>query len=115
MKGIVAVSVALVLTGCSSPEEKEAAACNNTTTAFVMSQNFVKQRLKSPSTASFPYINDAGVKAVQVTPFEECKHSISAYVDAQNGFGGTVRNRYTVVMQKAAGKNLWYARDLVIF
>lgn len=115
MKGISALCFAMALSGCSSPEEKEAAACNNTTTAFVMSQNFVKQWLKSPSTASFPYINDVGVKAEQQRPFTECRHFISAYVDAQNGFGGTVRNHYTVVMQKTAGKNIWRALDLAIF
>lgn len=115
MKGISVLAVALVLAGCGSPEEKETARCNDSTTAFVMSQNFVKQRLKSPSTATFPYINDAGVKVFQDEPLTECKHVISAFVDAQNGFGGTVRNRYTVTMQKVPGKNAWRAVNLAIF
>ena len=36
--------------------QAERAACMNSTMAFVMSQGFVRQRLKSPGTADFPMI-----------------------------------------------------------
>ena len=56
---LLAFGVYLVLAGGSSddrtPEQKAEDACKDTTMAFVMSQQFVKKRLKSPSTADFPY------------------------------------------------------------
>lgn len=48
----------------SSPDrakEQVAQDCENTTMAYVMSQNFVKQRLKAPTTAEFPAVTDSGV------------------------------------------------------
>lgn len=103
-----------VLSGCGSPEEREAAACKSTTMAFVMSQEFVKQRLKSPATAEFPYITDRGVNVYQMEPDTACKHSVTAYVDSQNGFGAMIRSTYTVVMRKVHGEDSWTASDLVI-
>ncbi|NWC24082.1 hypothetical protein HX787_20195 [Pseudomonas tolaasii] len=85
--------------------------CNNTTMAFVMSQNFVKQRLKAPSTASFPYITDSGVR-VDVIP--NCSFGVSAYVDAQNAFGASIRNRYTVKMSYDRASKMWRATELNI-
>ncbi|MBK3432468.1 hypothetical protein JJD73_00760 [Pseudomonas fluorescens] len=85
--------------------------CNNTTMAFVMSQNFVKQRLKAPSTAEFPYMTDRGV-GVDVLP--NCSFEVSAYVDAQNAFGAAIRNTYTVKMSYDRVSKTWRAAELDI-
>jgi hypothetical protein len=98
----------------SSPKRDEEQAikdCSNTTMAFVMSQNFVKQRLKAPSTAEFPYINDRGV---QVGELPGCSFDVSAYVDAQNGFGAPIRNRYTAKMSYDRATKMWRATQLRI-
>lgn len=98
----------------SSPkrdEEQAATDCGNTTMAFVMSQNFVKQRLKSPSTAEFPYVTDRGVKAVTAPG---CTFDVAAFVDAKNGFGASIRNRYTVKMLYDTGTKKWRAEQLSI-
>lgn len=59
-----------------------------------VAQDFVRDRLRSPSTAQFSlpsecrYSEHAG----------EC--TVSGYVDAQNDFGAVIRRRWTVVMEK---------------
>ncbi len=95
---------------------KEAAArtkkCNDTTMAFVMSQEFVKRRLKAPSTAEFPWITDDQV-AISTRP--DCAFRVIAWVDAQNGFGAQIRSRYVVdlkLLDDAAGT--WQVIDVRI-
>ncbi|EPG5527376.1 hypothetical protein [Pseudomonas aeruginosa] len=93
--------------------QAERAACMNSTMAFVMSQGFVRQRMKSPETADFPMITSPGVRVEYLPKEEGCKHAVLAYVDAQNSFGGTVRNRYFVIMERVKD-NVWRAHDLKI-
>lgn len=100
------------LVGCTSPEEKEAKACRDSTMAYVMAQNFVKQRLKSPGSAKFPYVNDQGVVARYMADEPGCKHYVAGYVDSQNGFGAQIRNRWFVTMEKVQGQSVWKAHDL---
>lgn len=98
----------------SSPKRAEEQAlkdCDNTTMAFVMSQNFVKQRLKAPGTAEFPFITDREVR-VGVAP--NCTFDVSAYVDAKNGFGASIRNRYTAKMSYDTATRMWRAEQLTI-
>ncbi|QIE89447.1 hypothetical protein [Pseudomonas nitroreducens] len=93
--------------------QAERAACMNSTMAFVMSQGFVRQRLKSPGTAEFPMITSPGVRVEYLPQEAGCKHAVLAYVDAQNSFGGTVRNRYSVIMERVSS-DVWRAHDLKI-
>lgn len=98
----------------SSPQreiEAQVRDCGNTTLAFVMSQNFVKQRLKSPSSANFPYVNDRGV---DVFADGTCGFSVSAYVDSQNGFGAMIRSSYQAKIFYDRKTKLWSLGDLVI-
>jgi hypothetical protein len=67
--------------------------CSDTTLAFVMSQEFVRRRLKAPSTAEFPYITN---DQVAVSTKADCAFRVIAWVDAQNGFGAQIRSRYVV-------------------
>ncbi|KPM65568.1 hypothetical protein HB13667_11655 [Pseudomonas putida] len=98
----------------SSPQreiEAQVRDCGNTTLAFVMSQNFVKQRLKSPASANFPYVNDSGV---DVFADGACGYSVSAYVDSQNGFGAMIRSSYQAKISYDRKTKLWSLGDLVI-
>ncbi|MEA5023919.1 hypothetical protein SDC9_15167 [bioreactor metagenome] len=52
-------------------------------------QEKVKANLKSPSTAKFSKWDDSLVKKL-----DDNKYSVKGYVDAQNGFGATVRSNY---------------------
>ncbi|MBA6091912.1 hypothetical protein H4C81_24005 [Pseudomonas monteilii] len=85
--------------------------CGDTTMAFVMSQNFVKQRLKSPASAAFPYVSDRGV---DVLADGVCGFQVSAYVDSQNGFGALIRSRYQAKISYDRKTKLWSVGELVI-
>lgn len=85
--------------------------CEDPVMAFVMSQNFVKQRLKSPSTADFPY---SGADGVHIAKIAECSYQVIAFVDSQNGFGATIRSRYSVNMTATPDGKRWSAKELVI-
>ncbi|MNJ48022.1 hypothetical protein D3C77_432010 [compost metagenome] len=98
----------------TSPQREldaQAKDCSNTTLAFVMSQNYVKQRLKSPSSAEFPYVIDRGV---QVVPDGQCGFYVSAYVDSQNGFGAMIRSSYQANISYDRKSKLWRLGDLSI-
>lgn len=93
--------------------QAERAACMNSTMAFVMSQSFVRQQLKSPSTAVFPLINSSGVSVEYLRQEPGCRHAVRGYVDAQNSFGAVVRNTYSVTMERVKD-SIWRAHDLKI-
>lgn len=67
--------------------------------AWVYGQMFVKKRLKSPSTASFPF----GGASKHVTPLGGGRYQVDAYVDSQNGFGAMLRTHFHLVIKQVAG------------
>lgn len=58
--------------------------------AVTAAQNLVKDELRSPSTARFPVSGDAYIVVKTGTQW-----SVAGYVDAQNGYGATVREQWT--------------------
>lgn len=58
--------------------------------AVVVAENIVESKLKSPSTAKF-----CKHKEYSITCSEDT-WTVSGYVDAQNSFGATLRNNFTV-------------------
>lgn len=83
--------------------------CRNTISAFIMSQSFVKQALRSPSTAKFPHFAEQGVSSVAIG---DCKFRVTAHVDAQNGFGAMIRSKYTVDLEYLPDSQRWLASNL---
>lgn len=77
--------------------------------AYVMSQLFVEDKLKSPSTANFPVYSEE-----MVTDGGSGAFLISAYVDSQNGFGAKVRTRYSCLLQYDKEKDDWILKDMVL-
>ncbi|MEX2611190.1 MAG: zinc ribbon domain-containing protein [Gemmatimonadota bacterium] len=59
-------------------------------TAYIMCQSFVEKDLRSPSTADWPTTRAEGVS---IQPGDSARYTVFAYVDAQNAFGATIRNR----------------------
>ncbi len=90
-----------------SQEEREAKKCENSTMAYVYSQDFVRDRLRAPSTADFPLLEFSAVH------LGDCRHRIAAYVDAQNAFGGTIRSPYTAVVSYD-GNGTWHLESLYL-
>lgn len=58
--------------------------------AYYTAKNFVKNRLKSPSTANFPNGKDATITLLP----DGVTYKIYSYVDSQNGFGAMIRTRW---------------------
>ena len=89
--------------------DSESSSSTNDLLAFNYSTEFVKQRLKSPSTAKFPGTFE---KRDYITKVSDDKYIIDAWVDSQNGFGAMVRSKYHCVIIFADGKVK--CEDLVI-
>jgi len=103
---IVLVLLALVMCVPDSPEEKDRKSCNDSTMAYIMTQGFVEKRLRAPSTAKFP--SHYEIKTVLLG---NCRHDVTAYVDAQNGFGAMIRTPYHAVI-KYNGNDMWQIESL---
>lgn len=72
--------------------------------AISVCQQFVKNRLKSPSSAEFPW----GMDAEQVS---EKQYRVQSYVEAQNSFGATLRKDFTCITRHKEGQT-WDLVDL---
>lgn len=83
-----------LLYNCSSsgPSELEAS---------VIIQDFVKDKLKSPSTAEFEMGMVNKIKKV-----DESTYEVNSYVDSQNSFGGTIRTKFYCKVQHKS-KDSW--------
>jgi hypothetical protein len=71
------------------------------TGAVVVCRDFVRERLKAPSTAVFP--RQATDSAVRLA---DGSVSVRAAVDSQNGFGAQIRTRYACTVRPSGG-NRW--------
>ena len=68
-------------------------------TAYLFSQEFVKNQLKAPHTAVFPA---ADFNLIDVNDVDST-YSVKSYVDAENAFGASIRNRYNVKLKFTGG------------
>lgn len=59
--------------------------------AIMYAEDFVRNNLKSPSSAEFP-----GWSSFNVQNIGKCEFIVMSYVDAQNSFGATIRSNFTV-------------------
>lgn len=69
--------------------------------ALVMSRNFVRDKLLSPSTAEF-----AGLSDSRVIKKENVWH-ITSYVDAKNAFGVAIRKNYSCRLIYKPDEKVW--------
>lgn len=78
------------------------------TMALVMSRDFVRDKLLSPSTAEF-----AGMSDSKVVKKGEA-WTVVSYVDAKNAFGVPLRKHYACRLRYNKGDNTWSLLDLNI-
>ena len=69
--------------------------------AWVMAKEFVKPKLKAPSTAKFPQYNPKKIHHIG-----EGRYKIASYVDSQNSFGATLRTSFSCVI-RYEGNDKW--------
>lgn len=63
--------------------------------AYIYAQYIIKQNLKAPSTAEFPWFQESFVSGVGNEII------ITAYVDAENSFGAKLRQPFVVILDKS--------------
>jgi hypothetical protein len=85
---------------------------DNSTMAYIMMEDFVKRRLRSPSTADFPGF--FGGRGDHVQYLGEQKYRIVSWVDAQNAFGATIRNNFVGEIQQVSEEQ-WQLISLDLF
>jgi hypothetical protein len=106
---VICVGLVIIWGSISGNEQPEAPHTPDATEAYVMSQDFVSQRLKAPSTASFPWISEATVTDQGLGEF-----TVTAYVDAENSFGAKLRQHYSCRMVYL-GNDQWKCENLSLY
>lgn len=103
--GLATSLIVIAISACDSatPEEKEQRTCEDGILAYLYAQDFIKQRLKAPSTAEFQ-----SFRGVNHTYQGECTHRITGSVDAQNSFGAQIRNRFDVTVRYSKDNKTYY-------
>lgn len=92
----------------SGTAPKQAKPAHSESGAYVVCKNFVKERLKSPKSADFPWLRDEFVARLG-----GARYRVDAYVDAQNSFGADLRNHFSCTVRWLDG-NRWRLEDLKI-
>lgn len=106
--GIVGFVILLVLISIfnhntsSSPHEPDKL------NAYVMMKEFVKDKLKSPSTAEFESSSTIGFKQVGSL------YAFSGYVDSQNSFGAMIRTKFTMSIRYTASTQKWHLENFFL-
>lgn len=86
---------------------------NNSLMAYIMMEDFVKQRLKAPGTAKFPSIWEG--RKDHVESLGDNKYRITSYVDAQNSFGAQIRTKFVgEIEQVTSEKWQWQLLSLTL-
>ncbi len=97
-------------TNASYQEERKIDAPDNMG-AYVISQNFVKDNIVSPTTADFP-MEPTNVKSIGN------KFMVASYLDAQNAYGAVIREKYLCYQVYNGGswsnKENWTLMSLII-
>ena len=91
------------------PMEKETIQNVNKNAAYTMAQSFVKDRLKSPSSAKWPWESSENVTEY----LGNQTYVVKSYVDAKNAFGTEVRIKYYIKVKQADNNN-WKLLDINI-
>lgn len=87
-------------------KKQQSAGRSAATSAYVYAEEAVKQKLKSPSTAKFPYYDTDSL-----SKSSDGSYTISSYVDSQNSFGAMIRSQWSCKMKPVSGG--WSASCMV--
>jgi hypothetical protein len=78
------------------------------TAAFVMCQDFVKDQLRSPSTARFPTVREATITSAGSDAYQ-----VRSHVDAQNAFGAEIRTEWLCEIEYV-GDDRWRGQAILL-
>lgn len=71
--------------------------------AYIHSQTDIKNLLKSPASAEFPYYSESFVNYNPTTQ----TYTVNAYVDSQNSFGAMLRTNYSGTFSEDTEGNIY--------
>ncbi|MDR2269357.1 MAG: hypothetical protein LBF27_00510 [Sphingobacterium sp.] len=120
--GWVIVLVIILTIGYCTRDKKEdsgnSSKTNNTESqiqenyllAYIYAEDFIKERLKAPSTAKFP---DDFERYKHVKYIGDNKYQIISWVDSQNSFGAMLRTKFSCTI-KIEGENV-SGEDIVLY
>lgn len=77
--------------------------------ADVFAEDFVKEKLKSPSSAKFASTSEKTIKEVETNVWE-----VSGWVDSENSFGASIRSNFKVKMEYDPEEESWTLKDISI-
>ncbi|WP_321393481.1 hypothetical protein [uncultured Desulfuromusa sp.] len=89
---VIGIIFAIGLTFCSDEDPDK----DRSIMAGIQCQHVVKEYLKSPATADFPF-------GPPVQRLNKSDYRLDSYVDAQNGFGATTRTTFRCDIQYKGG------------
>lgn len=93
-KVVVPAFLASLLVACTGTPP-----CEDEYAAYTMATKFISGHLRSPASADFPNYMASDVTIRPTTLGDgRCAFTVTTYVDAQNGFGATVRKRFIVTV-----------------
>jgi hypothetical protein len=94
--------------GSSTPSARTPEPGHDEIDARAMCAEFVKDRLKSPSTAKFDYRSETAVH------HGNGRYTVTGAVDAQNAFGAMIRAQYICELHYNNSTDKWYLDDIWI-
>lgn len=92
---LVGIVVAVVLLNRGGGKGTPAVSVPDTRMAYITSQVYVRDQLKAPSTADFPFSGDP---EVVIKHLSGQRYQVNAYVDSENSFGAMIRTHYKAIM-----------------
>jgi hypothetical protein len=101
ISSILAIFAFIFLAFGSDDDNSSSSTATNKMLAYSYAEDFVKKRLKSPSTAEFPGLFE---KAEHITELGNDEYLISSWVDSQNGFGAMLRSNFSCKIIFIEGK-----------
>ena len=106
---ILSISI-FIFIAIGSSDSDSSSSSSEDLLAYNYAEDFVKQKLKSPSTAKFAGLFE---KRDHITKVGDREYRIRSYVDSQNGFGATIRSNWSCTI-KFVGNNV-QCDDLAIY
>lgn len=114
MRTILIIATLVALAGCGPESEEERAQrtakrCVDSTWAWTMSQRYVRNNLKSPSSADFPAF------PIGANLISGCTHAVVGEFEAKNSYGVMIKQRFSAKMTYDPNTDTWRGTDLSFF
>jgi hypothetical protein len=101
---IFGLFILMAIIGSMLPESSSQT--GDASTARMMCKEFIKKRLKAPSSADFSSLSETNTETIT-----QNRYRVKGHVDAENSFGAKLRNHYDCTVEYK-GSNNWSLVEL---